>query len=176
VVEPYSFQAHVLRGAWAKGVRAVKKPVVLVLVFVLLVGVIGTASAGANTIKETGRYQDEFEDMFCSNVPAWVELDGIYTVQVTENENTLHVNFKMDAEVKVWEDETKTTLISTDRLHSLFNENINKQNRTTHHNHVFKGQLVDGTKWHGILIEQLTLSANGDVVVEFVRDKFIHCS
>jgi hypothetical protein len=160
----------------AKGVKTMKKTVVLLLVsVVLLVGVIGTVSAGDNTYKEKKEYFHlEFPDEHCSNVPVLVVVDGIFNFHSTVNDNSIHMNFKLDAEAKVLDAEN-FTLLDTDQVKSLLNENYNKENMTIHQNHIFKGQFVDGTEWHGVLVEQLTLNANGDVVVDFERENFINC-
>lgn len=152
------------------------KKIVLLLVFaVLLVGVMGTVSAGAETYKETGFFHLESPDdaHHCSGVPVWVVVDGIYTFHSTVNDNSIHINFKMDAEAQILDPDDPTTLLGTDQVKSLLNENYNKENTTIHQNHVFEGQFVDGTEWHGVLVEQLTLNANGDVVVDFELENFI---
>jgi hypothetical protein len=102
-------------------------------------------------------------------------IDGIYTDHTTVNKNSTLVNYKLDAEAQILNPADESTLLGTDQVRSNYNLSLNKKNVTFHNNHIFKGQFVDGGEWHGVLVVQVTLNANGDVVVDFSREYFINC-
>ena len=147
--------------------------IIVVLCISLVFG--ATIFARAETSKETVPINFEFlnPDPNCLDGPVLMVLDGYENIHTTLTTNSTHIHSVIDFEVKVL-DPITMVLLSTDQVKRISNINLNKLNETEHIIHIYRGQFVDGSEWHGTLIEKYTLNANGDLVVDFDHSN-IHC-
>lgn len=146
-----------------------KRIVLLALIIsaVIVLVVVVPVMAGAITYTET--FHDEtivFSDVtLCDETPVTVTLTFNGVMHVTEftedhpNAGTAHARFKMNFEVLVNDSYTGELLETANGVKTIFHDNINRQNSTSHFNFVSVGSRE---RFH--LDGHINWNANGNPV------------